>query len=304
MGDISFAFAFAAGLVATLNPCGFAMLPAYLSYFMGAEEDTPVSGSATVARGLTTGAVVSAGFLVVFGVAGTLVTVGFRSVIDYVPWVALVIGIALAALGAAMLFLGFELNVTLPHLERGGTSRRYRSMFLFGISYAVASLSCALPVFLAVVGVAQATPTFLAGLVTFIVYGLGMSMLLVVLTLALALTKTLVHHMRSVLPYISRASGAVLLISGVYITFYWAANIGDPLAARGTTFRSVETLQTWIADQLSTRPTFWALVLGAVITAATAYALRSRRRPTASTPGADVTVKIESAAESIPRPTP
>ena len=35
MIDAPLALAFAAGLVATVNPCGFAMLPAYLSYFMG-----------------------------------------------------------------------------------------------------------------------------------------------------------------------------------------------------------------------------------------------------------------------------
>ena len=35
-------FAFAVGMASAVNPCGFAMLPAYLSYFMvleGAEED-------------------------------------------------------------------------------------------------------------------------------------------------------------------------------------------------------------------------------------------------------------------------
>ena len=62
-------------------------------------------------------------------------------------------------------------------------------MFVFGVSYAVASLSCALPVFLAVTGAASATPTFLSGVLTYVVYGLGMAMLLLVLTIALAVAK-------------------------------------------------------------------------------------------------------------------
>ena len=37
MIDGAFAYAFTAGMVATVNPCGFAMLPAYLSYFLGIE---------------------------------------------------------------------------------------------------------------------------------------------------------------------------------------------------------------------------------------------------------------------------
>ena len=40
MIDVDLAFPLAAGLIAAFNPCGFAMLPAYLAYFLGHE---PVS---------------------------------------------------------------------------------------------------------------------------------------------------------------------------------------------------------------------------------------------------------------------
>ena len=257
MSDIPVAFAFAAGLVATINPCGFAMLPAYLAYFMGLDDATPGSRGSSVARGLGVGALVSAGFLVVFGVSGALVNAGFRSLIDYVPWVALLIGVVLVGLGVAMLVFGFQLNVGLPHLERGGSSRRYRSMFLFGVSYAVASLSCALPVFLAVTGAASATPTFLSGVLTYVVYGLGMSMLLVVLTIGLALAKGgLVRRLRALPSHVGGASGAILLASGAYITAYWATNLRDPLAARGATFRVVEGPQTWLTTSSAAGPSF------------------------------------------------
>jgi cytochrome c biogenesis protein CcdA len=272
VGDVPFAFAFAAGLVATVNPCGFAMLPAYLSYFMGLDNEGSGRRGTSVARGLAVGVVVSAGFLVVFGVSGAVVNAGYRSIIDYVPWAALVIGVLLALLGLAMLVLGVQLNVSLPHLGRGGTSRRYRSMFLFGVAYAVASLSCTLRVFLAVTGVASATPSFLAGVLTYVVYGLGMSTLLVVLTVALSVTKGgVVRHLRWFLPHVGRLSGAILLLSGVYITVYWAANLRDPLAARGATFRVVERFQTWLTDQLGSRPELWATVFGVVLAAAAAY---------------------------------
>jgi Cytochrome C biogenesis protein transmembrane region len=133
------------------------------------------------------------------------------------------------------------LNVALPHLERGGSSRRYGSVFLFGVSYAVSSLSCALPVFLAVTGAASATPTFLSGVLTYVVYGLGMSMLLVVLTVALAIANYgMVRRLRALLPHVGRVSGAILVASGAYITAYWATNLRDPLAARGAAFRFVE----------------------------------------------------------------
>ena len=87
MIDAPLALAFTAGLVATVNPCRFAMLPAYLSWYLGAEGDPgqPTGLARRLGRSLLVGAMVSAGFLVVFGATGALVTAGVRSFIDYVP---------------------------------------------------------------------------------------------------------------------------------------------------------------------------------------------------------------------------
>lgn len=152
MIDAPFALAFTAGLVATVNPCGFAMLPAYLGYFMGLADDVegPVDRAHAIRRGLVIGAVVSGGFLLVFGVVGVLVTLGLRSIIDLIPWAAIVIGGGVGLLGIAML-AGYEPVVSLPKLRRTGSGRDQSAVFLFGISYAVASLSCTLPIFLTVV---------------------------------------------------------------------------------------------------------------------------------------------------------
>jgi cytochrome c-type biogenesis protein len=126
--------------VATLNPCGFAMLPAYLSYFMGLQEDREKSTPAALRSAFGVGAVVSAGFILVFGIAGIVITAGFRSVIDWIPWLALAIGAAVIILGFAML-RGYEMTIGLPKAKRAGTGRGYGNVFGFGVSYAVASWS-------------------------------------------------------------------------------------------------------------------------------------------------------------------
>ena len=133
--------AFTAGLVATVNPCGFAMLPAYLSYFIGTDTDVSLSRSASLSRGLVVGTVVSSGFLAVFGLAGLLLTLGLQSLTDVLPWLALVIGIGLGVLGIAMI-RGYYLNVRIPGIRGAKKERNLRSLFLFGVSYAIASLSC------------------------------------------------------------------------------------------------------------------------------------------------------------------
>ncbi len=66
----------------------------------------------------------------------TTVTVG-----RYSPWLTVVIGVALAVGGIAFL-IGWEPKLAVPRLDKGGRTRGLWSMFLFGVSYAIASLSC------------------------------------------------------------------------------------------------------------------------------------------------------------------
>ena len=147
MIDAPIALAFTAGMVAAFNPCGFALLPAYLSFFLGA-DGAPGWDARHVGRAVVVAATVTAGFVAVFGVAGVLVTGLSLSVQPVVPWLSMVIGAGLAALGVAVA-LGFRPSVPVPHLQAGGRTRGLGSMALFGVSYAVVSVSCTLPVFLA-----------------------------------------------------------------------------------------------------------------------------------------------------------
>jgi cytochrome c biogenesis protein CcdA len=130
------ALAFASGMVAIVNPCGFAMLPAYLGFFLGVEAgDRTVRAS--VSRSLGVGLSVSAGFLLVFTAVGLAIYHLSASVDEWTPWATVVIGVVLVVVGVAML-AGFEPRVLLPKLERGGRSRDGWSMFVFGVSYAIA----------------------------------------------------------------------------------------------------------------------------------------------------------------------
>ncbi|GIU89789.1 MAG: hypothetical protein KatS3mg010_0888 [Acidimicrobiia bacterium] len=81
---------------------------------------------------------------------------------QHLPWLTIVIGVTLIGLGIALV-AGRELFVRLPRLARGGRDGTLPSMFLFGMSYAVASLSCTIGPFLAVTTSTFRTDTWLAG---------------------------------------------------------------------------------------------------------------------------------------------
>lgn len=222
MIDANLTFAFTAGIIATINPCGFAMLPAYLSFFLGLEGDQEGNAArAGLGRALATGGLVSAGFLVVFGAVGLLVTAGLEVVRGLVPWISIAIGVAITVLGLAVLG-GRSLTLMLPKLERGTGDRRPRSLMLFGVSYAVASISCGLPTFLVVVS--TSVDDVGSSLASFVAYAIGMALVLTSLTVSLAMARqSLVRRLRSLLPYVDRVAGVLMVVAGLYLTWYWLA---------------------------------------------------------------------------------
>jgi cytochrome c-type biogenesis protein len=273
------------GMVATVNPCGFAMLPAYLSYFLGLEGSEAAAPRANVAQAMRVSLAVAAGFMAVFAVAGTIVDLTSLPVYEGVPWISVVIGLALVVLGVAML-AGFELSVALPRLDRGGRERTVRSMFVFGVSYAIASIGCTLPLFLGSVAGTVRRESFVDGLVVFLLYGLGMTLVLTALTVAIALARTsLVRLLRRSLPYVTRVSGALVALAGAYVAWYGLLELRTNRASPGSVPASGITdrvsswsssITEWIDDVGSVRI---AIVVVAAL-AVVLLAVRLARPPT------------------------
>ncbi len=270
------ALAFGAGMVATVNPCGFAMLPAYLSYFMGIQDEGR-SRAATLRAALVVGGVVSFGFLVVFGAAGVVISgVSTRLASDWVPWLALAVGIGLTILGIAML-RGFELRVGLPKAGRAATVRSYRNIFGFGVSYAIASLSCTLPVFLTLIATQFSARSFASGLLIFAVYAAGMAMVLLSLTVILALGKrSIVTRLRGAGAHINRVSGGLLVGAGLWITWFWITSIRSGAASLNdsSVFRFVENLSQTAVNFVADNTLALGLGLGTLIVVAILVAIR------------------------------
>lgn len=244
----SFALAVAAGMAATVNPCGFALLPAYLAAFVGDDHEP---GVAALPRALAVGAAMTAGFVTVFGLFGLVISPLAVSVERYLPWVTIVIGVALVALGVALL-AGREVSLRIPKLQRGGRDGTVPSMYAFGVSYATASLSCTIGPFLAVTSTTFRSGGVASGMVAFLAYGVGMGVVVTALTVAVALARSgLVGGLRRVLPFVSRASGALLVVAGAYVAWYgWfevrvlgGGSGDDPIVGRAT------EVQAWLQQR-------------------------------------------------------
>ena len=220
-------FAFGAGVAAAFNPCGFAMLPAYMGLYLGVgANEEKASFVSQLGRALLVGVSVTAGFVLLFAIAGSIIGLGARSVVGSIlPWLGLGIGILLVLAGAWLL-RGGELYTALAQqaANRLGNpgSASVRGYFLFGLSYGVASLSCTLPIFLAVIGSSFAASDILTSFSQFVLYALGMGVVILALTLSMALFKgAMLGGMRRVMPYVHPIGTWLMIIAGTYIVFYW-----------------------------------------------------------------------------------
>jgi cytochrome c biogenesis protein CcdA len=276
MSDLPLALALTAGTVAAFNPCGFAMLPAYLTLLIN-DEETVRRGA--VGRALLLSAAMTAGFVTVFGLFGLIVTALAVSVGGYLPWASLAIGVVLVGLGLWLLS-GRELLLRLPGLATGRPTASPLSLYGYGLSYAVASLSCTVGPFLAVTSASLSGDGLFGGAAAFAAYAFGMGLVIAVLSLAVAFARAaMVARLRRLLPYVSRASGGLLTLAGLYVVYYgWyelrvfaGADADDPIVNTATAIQA--TVADWLAG-LGTGP---IIVTLALLTAG-ALALSTARR--------------------------
>ncbi|KOX17135.1 cytochrome C biogenesis protein [Nocardiopsis sp. NRRL B-16309] len=271
-----------AGALAVLNPCGFALLPAYLALVVAGEDADGRSAPPwrVIGRALATTAALTGGFVTVFGAfAAVAVPLALR-VERHLPVVTIAIGLVLVLLGGWLL-AGRGLGITLPALRPGGPRRSLRWVYGYGAAYAIASLSCTVAPFLGVTASAVGLGGPVAAAGVFLAYAAGTALVVGIVTVATALAREgVIARLRGALPYVTRAGGALLVAAGAYVAYYgWfelrvfaGGSEHDPVVDAALRIQS--TLQTAL---FSLGPAWLAVVLVVLLVAGGALLLVRRR---------------------------
>jgi cytochrome c-type biogenesis protein len=267
---VNLSLSFIRGLVASINPCGFVLLPTYLMYFLGVSAADGRSQRAPISRALLVGSMVSAGFLVVFFAIGAVTQYWTVWLLDNAKYATAIIGVLFVILGIAMLF-GFKLPIATPSVNTGETNRTIWSMFLYGVAYAVASLGCTLPLFMSTLFQTGKNEGYWKGVANVVMYAVGMALVVISLTLALATANAgFVRWLKAKMQYVEMVSGAFVLLSGAYLLwyFYWrdVKETSDPLTD------AVDRMQQRVQNWLNGNWQFAAIVLGGIIALGIGYA--------------------------------
>lgn len=283
--------AFTAGLLAPVNPCGFALLPAYLTHVATARPGAPLPQR--LVRSLAAGAALAGGFALTLSTAGLAISAGAHQLIRAAPWLGFTVGVLLALLGLAGLTgraPHLRLHLPIPRPRSSADTTGPGRWALFGVGYAAASLACTIAVLLAVITQAQASTTIAGQVTVFAAYATGSIALLLVLSAAAAIAgSALARWARAMGRYQPRITAALLLITGGYVAIYW----WPAVAGHSPTGHGLAAIDRWSANATTwlqahtgiVAATALALIIIAAVAATTTrLRRRSRTRTPATTP--------------------
>lgn len=235
---VLFSFTFTAGIIAFLNPCGFIMLPAYISNHMEktfqlqngnmTNNQKTTFSSRKLAYALLMGLVTTTGFITIFSSVGLGISyIGIR-IVKIFPWIAfasslLVIGIGIAKLVGKTIYLNIPTSRFFSRTKSSYNSKiDYRYFFLFGIGYAIISLNCTLPLFLFVISQGLSAGGIVQGFMIFLTYALGMGAMMTIISSLVSISNQRFNRLYSTkLPHnLNRITGAILIVAGFYLVYY------------------------------------------------------------------------------------
>ncbi len=259
------AFAFLIGTITTVNPCGLALLPTYFARRAGMDAVVDRKKPDAIFHAIVVGVSATTGFVLVFAIVGGAMVLGAEWLADVFPWAGLVIGIALAVTGLAV-FAGRQISLRLPMPLPGGNG--LSGDFVYGVGYAIVSLSCSLPIFLTVTGITF-SGNYITSALDLIAFALGVGTVLTALSVSAAFAHGgLAGRLKRFLPYASRASGGILFLAGLYVSYLWGAAIfmlpGGDMLAMGEILSGM--LQGWLGGPLGQ-----ALSVGVLVSLVTVF---------------------------------
>lgn len=204
--------AFAAGVFALFSPCAFPLLPGYIMYYLGSD--------ATIKKAIPGGTICTLGLITVFSLFGFIGAVIGSLAYPIISFLILVSGIIIIIFGVVILadLKFFSLKIPIHASGRKG----FVGIYLYGIAYGFATFGCSAPIFFSILLFSIVSGGVLSGIMTFVIYALGMGIPLIITTILVVTAKEIVHDkLIKAMPYLEKIGGVLLIIIGIYLIYYY-----------------------------------------------------------------------------------
>lgn len=149
-------------------------------------------------------------------------------------------------------------------------------MFAFGVVYAIASIGCTIGLLTTAILGSFTRDGLVSGVLSVVMYGFGMALFVTALTTTLAFAKTaLVRGGRGVMSVVSYVSSGLVLITGIYLAWYWYVAITEQ-SDQGDILRTLGNWQTTIVNRISDIGALPVAVACGIVVALAWFAARRR----------------------------
>jgi cytochrome c-type biogenesis protein len=251
IGQANYSLALVAGIFATFNPCGFAMLPAYLSFII-LGGDPAKSKRQAYSDAIKFSVLMGTGILVVFSIFAAFVIPFASSIQRYLPILTIVIGFLLIIAATSLLSGRNILSAKLwsPSISPTG---KLTTFFGYGVTFALGSISCTIGPFLAITNSALSSSNVIQIFLTYLAFGLGTSITIGVLALVTATSNHLLQsNIRKVSRGINIFSALILLLVGLYLLYFawFELRLIDASDPSNAVLNAAFQVQGWIISRV------------------------------------------------------
>ncbi|MAZ67461.1 cytochrome C biogenesis protein [bacterium] len=217
------ASAFIAGIITFLAPCTLPLVPAYLGFISGVDQESlkdPSRKDEIRRRVVVNGLFFIIGFTVIFVLFGALAGLAGQELAPYRIWLSRIGGIFVILFGLLMLgvlelpFLGREYKIKLPKwIEVGKPS----SSSLIGAVFGLGWTPCVGPVLGSILLLASSSATVFTGAILLLVFSAGLSIPFMVVAIGFAHASERITAMQKWLKWISIVGGLFLIGLGILL---------------------------------------------------------------------------------------
>ncbi len=219
-------YSFVAGVLAAINPCGIVMLPAYLGLYVYNNSDSnDITTLKKVANSLSIILFFGVGFVALFSLAAIIVSLSSELIGDLIPFLSILLSLLILYFGIGELKGEKKFSSKISAFSsRIGNPKNTNPIgfILFGVSYGVASIGCALPIFISVVTKSINSPNSQRIFIDFISYSLGMISVIAAISIAIFIS---INSTIKINVFFRRWSslifGIFLTFAGIFMLSYW-----------------------------------------------------------------------------------
>jgi cytochrome c-type biogenesis protein len=211
--------AFTAGVLSFLSPCVLPLIPSYVTFITGLSlEDASRARRTALVHAL----LFVAGFTLIFLALGATATIVGRVLLSQRVWIsrvggALVVLFGLYLLGAFNLsMLSRERRVHLADKPVG-----YLGTVLVGVTFGAGWTPCLGPILSAILVYTSTSADLVHGVGLLFAYSMGLALPFVLSAVAVERFLTLFARVRRQMAWVSRASGALLVVVGLMLMTNW-----------------------------------------------------------------------------------